>query len=155
MTSSRLLLSAVALTIAGCTTAPKDDAETSPVGPSVLSAAAVQQAQSGPVDFNAHVRPMLEQHCVGCHDGKQMTPGFMNLTDRDSTLRPGPYGPRIVPGQPDKSVIIKNLSMTHAPVRAMPPVGNRLTKDEQAILRKWIAEGAHWPAGKAGQLQRL
>ena len=28
---------------------------------------------------------------------------------------------------------------------AMPPKGDRLTKDEVALLQTWIAEGAHWP----------
>ena len=35
----------------------------------------------------------------------------------------------------------------------MPAVGERLTKDEYAILNKWVKEGANWPAGAAGTLE--
>ena len=69
-----------------------------------------------------------------------------NFSKRASVMASGPYGPRIVPGKPDQSLIVNNLSLTHAPVKTMPPVGNRLTPDETKILRKWISEGAPWPA---------
>jgi hypothetical protein len=35
----------------------------------------------------------------------------------------------------------------------MPLVGNRLTDTESKILRRWIAEGAYWPDGRAGALK--
>ncbi len=155
MTSTRSLFSAlaIALTFTGCS-APPEESETAPVGPSVLPDAVIAEALRGPVDFNKHVRPILEQNCVACHDGTQMVPGYMNLTNREATLNDGPFGPRIVPGAPDKSLLIKNLAALHAPVRTMPPVGNRLTDDEKKILRNWISAGAPWPAGPAGRLRR-
>ena len=51
-----------------------------------------------------------------------------------------------MPGRPDQSLLVSNLSRTHAPVTSMPPVGSRLTPRETRILRKWIKEGALWPA---------
>ena len=103
------------------------------------------EAMKGPVQFHRHVEPLLRQNCLPCHDGKQM-PAFVNLTSRSSTMARGPYGYRVVPGKPDESLIVRNLSLTHAPVKSMPPVGSRMTPEEVAILRKWIQEGAVWPA---------
>lgn len=135
-----------------CRTATDEGPETAPVGPSALDAATTKAALSGNVDFVKHVRPVLESHCLPCHNPKGM-PGLMNLLSREQTLAPGPHGPRIVPGKPDESLLIKNLSMTHAPVKVMPPVGNRLTPDETKVLRRWITQGAAWPTGSAGQLK--
>jgi hypothetical protein len=73
-------------------------------------------------------------------------PQLVNLTSRQSSFATGPYGRRIIPGKPEESLIIKNLSLTHAPVKSMPPVGSRMTPEETKILKKWIAEGAHWPS---------
>jgi Planctomycete cytochrome C len=130
--------------LAGCRHTDEEGPETAPVGPSVLSEAAIQEALHGPVDFRRHVAPLFAQNCLPCHDGKQM-PQFVNLTSRSSTFARGPYGYRIVPGKPDQSLVIGNLSLTHAPVKSMPPVGSRMTPEETKILRNWITEGAEWP----------
>jgi hypothetical protein len=34
----------------------------------------------------------------------------------------------------------------------MPPVGETLTPEEAALLRRWISQGAFWPAGSSGKL---
>ena len=136
-----LLITSV-FVVSGCRTA-KEDPETSPVGPSVLSDAVLAEALKGPVNFRRHIQPLLQHNCVGCHDGKQM-PGLVDFLQRERVMSAGPHGLRVVPGDPDKSLIVKNLSLTHAPVKTMPPVGNRLTPVETRVLRKWIAEGAVW-----------
>ncbi len=129
---------------AACTHTPDEGPETAPVGPSVLSDAVIQEALHGPVDYQKHIRPVIYQNCLPCHDGKQF-PHLANFTSRSSTMARGPYGYRIVPGKPDESLMVRNLSLTHAPVKSMPPVGNRLTPEETKILRNWILEGAEWP----------
>lgn len=145
MTRLPAIFAAVAVCcFAACSHTPDEGPETAPVGPPVLSDAAIQEALSGPVDFQKHIRPVIYQNCLPCHDGKEF-PHLANFTSRSSTMAPGPYGARIVPGKPDESLIVRNLSLTHAPVKSMPPVGNRLTPEETKILRKWIREGAVWP----------
>jgi len=132
------------LLLTGCTHLPDEGPETAPVGPSVLSDATIKEALAGPVDYRRHIRPVIYQNCLPCHDGKMM-PHLANFTSRRSTMTPGPHGPRIVPGKPGESLMVQNLSLTHAPVKSMPPVGSRLTPGETKILRKWIREGAPWP----------
>jgi hypothetical protein len=133
-----------ACVLAACHHVSDEGPETAPVGPPVLSDAAIREALHGPVRFHTHIQPLFRQNCLPCHDGKEM-PGFVNLTSRASAFSSGPYGPRIVPGKPEKSLVIQNLSLTHAPVKSMPPVGSRMTPDETKILKKWISEGAAWP----------
>jgi hypothetical protein len=137
------LLFAAALQTA-CRHTTDEGPETAPVGPPVLSDAVMKEALTGPVQFHRHIEPLLRQNCLPCHDGQQM-PQFVNLTDRASAFSRGPYGYRIVPGKPESSLIIQNLSLTHAPVKSMPPVGSRMTPEETKILKKWIKAGALWP----------
>ncbi len=139
-----------ALLIASCATPP--DPETKPMGENVLSKEAIKTAKSGPVDFVAHVKPVLERKCVMCHNRKAL-PGHMSLENRTQAMRSGALGAYIVPGHPENSLLVANVHSAHQNVSVMPAVGERLTKDEYAILTKWVKEGANWPAGAAGTLE--
>lgn len=140
-----LIIFLVAACFAACHHMDGEGPETSPVGPPVLDASTMRQALNGPVKFGTHIKPLLTQNCLPCHDGRQM-PHLVNLTSRASVMSRGPYGDRVVPGKPGRSLIVGNLSLTHAPVKTMPPVGSRMTPDETRVLIKWIREGAVWPA---------
>ncbi|MCX6847456.1 MAG: hypothetical protein NTY98_00890 [Verrucomicrobia bacterium] len=138
--------------LASCATPP--DSETKPMGENVLSKEAIHAAKNGPVDFTAHVKPVLETKCVMCHNHKAL-PGHGSLENRQEAVRSGALGAYIIPGQPEKSLLVANVKTVHQKVSAMPAVGERLTQDECVILTKWVKEGAQWPAGKAGALHFL
>jgi len=139
-----------AFLIASCAT-PLDP-ETKPMGENVLSKEQIRAAKSGPVDFVAHVKPVLERKCVMCHNRKAL-PGHMSLENRTQAMRSGALGAYIVPGHPENSLLVANVHSAHQNVSVMPAVGERLTKDEYEILTKWVKEGANWPAGPAGTLE--
>jgi uncharacterized membrane protein len=122
------------------------------MGENALSKKEIKAAKSGPVDFVAHVKPVLERKCVMCHNRKAL-PGHMSLENRDQAMRSGALGAYIVPGHPESSLLIANVHSAHQNVSVMPAVGERLTKDEDTILTKWVKEGANWPAGAAGTLE--
>jgi uncharacterized membrane protein len=128
------------------------DPETKPMGENVLSREAIKSAKSGPVDFVAHVKPVLEAKCVMCHNRKAL-PGHSSFESRREAVRTKTLGTYIVPGHPETSLLVANTASTHKNVSVMPAVGERLTKDEYAILNKWVKEGANWPSGKAGTLK--
>lgn len=138
------------LVLASCTTPPNP--ETKPMGEDVLSKAEIKAAKSGPVDFTAHVKPVLEAKCVMCHNRKAL-PGHGSLENRKEAVRSGALGAYIVPGHPESSLLVANVKSAHQKVSVMPAVGERLTPDEYAILTKWVKEGAQWPAGAAGTLK--
>ena len=143
---------ALALLLASCT-APVDS-ETKPLGENVLTKEHIHAAKHGPVNFTSHVKPVLEAKCVMCHNRKAL-PGHMSLENRSEAMRSGALGTFIVPGSPENSLLISNVHSAHSKMSVMPAVGERLTDDEYAILKKWVKEGARWPAGAAGELKVL
>jgi ankyrin repeat protein len=103
------------------------------------------------IDFARQIRPLLERSCVGCHSGEKPR-GLFRVDGRDAILKGGASGASaIVPGHSEKSALIDYVS-EHVPELEMPPRAVRrkypaLTKDEVALLRAWIDQGAEWPTG--------
>ena len=102
-------------------------------------------AVGAPVDFLREVRPIFEAKCFKCHGPEKQKSGF-RLDASQVALHGGEaHAPNIVPGQPDRSPLLRFVSGVDREMR-MPPKGDLLTVSEQATLRAWIAEGAVWPA---------
>lgn len=125
--------------------------ETQPMGMEVLDEAAIRAARNGAVRFVDHVKPVLESKCVTCHN-RNTLPGHVSLESREEAVRSGALGVYIVPGKPKHSLLVQHVESTHRSASAMPAVGMRLTTHEQQILKKWVLEGAAWPAGREGVL---
>ena len=135
-----LLLLGGGLLLTGCQSLDRGP-ETREVGESVLDAAETRTALRGTVDFERHVRPILEVRCLHCHDGKEM-PGKYNLSTRFEAFKDG----RIVPGNAAQSLVIITLTTgNHA--LSMPAVGAAPAREDVEVLRRWIHQGASWPEG--------
>lgn len=96
--------------------------------------------------FTLHVWPLLEAKCVACHgDDSAEIKGELELTSREGFLRGGESGePSIIPGKPNKSLLMEAI---HRNDLEMPPKEkDRLTKDQIAVIEKWIADAAPWPS---------
>ena len=102
------------------------------------------------LSFNQDIRPILSENCFFCHgqDPKHRE-ADLRLDTRDGATRDlGGYS-AIVPGDPERSELIKRL-LTHEKDDLMPPKkSNRHVSPEQiATLKRWIKEGAtyqnHW-----------
>jgi hypothetical protein len=108
-------------------------------------------SRAGPVDFNRDVRPILAENCFRCHGfdpaGRK---GGLRLDDRDGatkTLKSGDVA--IVPSKPEASELVNRITATDADDLMPPPkTGKKLTAEQIATLRRWVAEGAgyakHW-----------
>ncbi len=140
----------LATLIVGCA-APDSGSETRLPGRNVLSEAQLRVAREGRVSFTDHVKPVLEAKCAMCHNAKAQ-PGRMSLASQAEAIQTGTLGSWIIPGKPDQSRFLSQLESGHQGVKAMPPVGEVLTPEERLLLRKWIAQGAAWPAGQLGRL---
>ena len=90
--------------------------------------------------FDKRVAPILARRCLGCHN-KELNDGNISFLDRASLLKGGPHGPAIVPGQPEKSVLIHAIH--HDGDVRMPP-GPKLAARDISVLTEWIARGAVW-----------
>lgn len=69
--------------------------------------------------------------------------GGLRLDTRAAMTTGGQTGPAIVPGDPDKSLLIQVVRRTHDEI-AMPP-DEHLDKDEIDSLVRWVQAGAPWP----------
>jgi hypothetical protein len=95
--------------------------------------------------FEKKVRPILVSHCYTCHSAETKPAGGLRVDDRNGLLVGGNNGPAIVPGQPDKSLLLKRVSQKEAK-RRMPLEGEHLSGEQVAILTQWVRDGAAWPA---------
>jgi hypothetical protein len=69
--------------------------------------------------------------------------GGLQLDSRERLLKGGDDGPAILPGDPDKSLLIQAIRQTHARIK-MPPQG-KLGDREIDDLARWVKDGAIWP----------
>jgi hypothetical protein len=94
--------------------------------------------------FEKKIRPLLAEHCFGCHSttAKKKRGGLM-LDSRATLLKGGDTGPAVAPGHPDKSLLIKAIGYKDPDLR-MPPK-SRLGEAEIAALTAWVKMGAPWP----------
>src|SRR5437870_271653 len=90
--------------------------------------------------FEARVRPILAAECFSCHTDSQS--GGLRLDSREAMLRGGQSGPAIVPGDPEKSLIV--IAVRQAGSLKMPK-GGRLMPDQIEAIAQWIRSGAFWP----------
>jgi hypothetical protein len=96
--------------------------------------------------FEKVVRPLLVENCVGCH-GPDKTRGGLRLDTKAFFLKGGANGPVVVPGDPDRSPLIR--AVRHQAEPKMPPKGP-LDDDAVAALTDWVRGGAAWPDDRGG-----
>ena len=88
------------------------------------------------------VTPILLRHCTTCHNHRRRD-GGLDLRTRAAMLRGGKSGPALVPGKPDKSLVLQTIL-----AKQMPPLGvfdsgvTRPPDSDVEKLTQWIAEGA-------------
>ncbi|MBI1346012.1 DUF1553 domain-containing protein [bacterium] len=97
--------------------------------------------------FEKSVRPVLVEHCIKCH-GPEQQKGGLRVDARAAMMQGGDTGPSILPGEPDKSVLIEAIRYTPDGYQ-MPPTG-KLSDAEIAALTEWVKQGAIWPGQVAG-----
>ncbi|MBI2804025.1 MAG: PSD1 domain-containing protein [Planctomycetes bacterium] len=93
--------------------------------------------------FERKIRPLLANHCYNCHSADTNSRAGLRVDDRNGLLTGGGRGPAIVPGHPEKSLLIQAVKRTHKKVQ-MPPK-KPLSSREIADLTQWIKDGAAWP----------
>jgi mono/diheme cytochrome c family protein len=95
--------------------------------------------------FEKKVRPILVEHCYHCHSADTKPAGNLRVDDHRGLLAGGNTGPAVVPGNPEKSLLLKRVTQENLKKR-MPIEGQHLNEEQVATLTKWIKDGAAWPA---------
>ncbi len=113
----------------------------------VQSAAADKQPTAEEIHFfETRIRPLLAENCFKCHGAKKPKNG-LRLDSRAGMLTGGDQGPAIVPGHPEKSLLIKAINYQEL---EMPPK-KKLSAAQIADLTRWIQLGAPWPGADPNQ----
>src|SRR5262249_11771910 len=91
--------------------------------------------------FETRVRPVLAENCYSCHGPDRQMAG-LRLDSRAALLKGSARGPVLVPGDPEKSALIRAIRFA-GPIK-MPPPG-RLPDSAIQALAAWVKMGAPWP----------
>ena len=92
------------------------------------------------VSFSRDVAPVLLQKCQACH-GARKAKGALRVDSFARLLVGGDGGEAIAPGKPDDSPLYELIASADADER-MPKDSDPLSKQQIALVRRWIEEGA-------------
>lgn len=127
------LLAAFAV-LAACIMARADDAKPAPAAPPAKAS------------YFRDVRPVLQEHCQGCHQPAKRSGEFV-MTPFAALLKGGESGETaIVPGKPDASNLVKLITPTKDKEGKdkveMPKEQSPLAAAQIELIARWIREGA-------------
>src|SRR5262245_11662308 len=104
--------------------------------------------EAGVEFFESRVRPLLAEHCYGCHSAKaEKVKAGLLVDSREGLLKGGESGPAVVAGKPEQSRLIEAVRYS-SPELQMPPRG-RLPDEQVADLVRWVELGVPWSGGGA------
>src|SRR5581483_10141730 len=113
-----------------------------------------EPAAEGREFFEKHIRPLLVRHCYSCHSAEaEKLKGSLRLDTRAGVLKGGKSGPAVVPGSPEKSLLLQLVRHEDESQR-MPPRG-KLSEREIADLEAWIKMGAPDPRTDTAKVQPI
>ncbi|MEK7686195.1 MAG: c-type cytochrome domain-containing protein [Verrucomicrobiota bacterium] len=94
------------------------------------------------VTYAKDIKPIFEKTCFKCH-GPEKQKGKLRLDSLEAALKGGENGADVLPGKSEKSTLVHNVARLDED-SAMPPEGKAdpLTKEQVALIRAWIDQGA-------------
>ncbi|HXG00901.1 MAG TPA: hypothetical protein VNL69_08945 [Bacteroidota bacterium] len=109
----------------------------------------IRVTATGTVLFSSQIQPIFTNNCVnaGCHPGGgapfSLASGasYGNLVNQAATAGVCQGQPRVQPGSPDSSVLVKRLEGSTCGNR-MPLGGSQLPAASIQLIRDWITQGA-------------
>src|SRR5436305_15263155 len=90
------------------------------------------------------MRPILRKNCTVCHSERKLAEPEVSAglaLDKPELIRKGGKTAVLVPGKPDRSLIVTLLTTTDKK-RAMPLDADPLPAEDVAVIRRWVAAGA-------------
>jgi WD40 repeat protein len=106
-----------------------------------------QEKKEGPaaavkVSYDKQIRPIFQAHCFGCHQPAKAKGEYV-MTSYEKLVAAGESKSKaVLPGQPDKSNLVLQITPDAKGEAEMPKGKKPLTAGEIELIRRWIAEGA-------------
>jgi Protein of unknown function (DUF1553)/Protein of unknown function (DUF1549)/Concanavalin A-like lectin/glucanases superfamily/Planctomycete cytochrome C len=102
----------------------------------------------GTIEFNRDIRPILSDKCFTCHgpDKANRVSELRFDTEAGAKITLSEGHQSLVPGDPDKSELLRRIASSDEAVR-MPPAAMghaKLSNVEIDLMRNWIQQGAKW-----------
>tara|TARA_B100000809_G_scaffold39244_1_gene34347 strand:+ start:3311 stop:6037 length:2727 start_codon:yes stop_codon:yes gene_type:complete len=91
--------------------------------------------------FQKQIFPVLKKECFSCHDTASRK-GGLRVDSRQFLVTGGKSGPAIVPGDPEKSLLIQAIRHQYEKLK-MPPK-KQLPQSTIDKFSQWIRNGADW-----------
>jgi hypothetical protein len=93
--------------------------------------------------FEKKIRPIFVERCYKCHSAAAgKAKGGLFLDSREGVLKGGDSGPAIVPGDPEKSILIRALRQTD---ELQMPMKEKLPDEQISDFVAWVKMGAPDP----------
>jgi WD40 repeat protein len=96
------------------------------------------RAEDKPVSFYKDVMPVFKKSCTGCHHPGKLK-GQLDLTTYEAAIKGGKHGALVKAGDLKSSTLMEEISGDEP---SMPKEGDPLSKDEIALIERWITQGA-------------
>ncbi len=120
----------------------------------VLTALTAFAQVDGQAFFEKNVRPLLAQHCFGCHSvSSNVAMGGLRVDSRESIEKGGARGSALAGSDAEQSLLLRAVRYADEKLR-MPPTG-KLKDGDIAIFAQWIKMGAPWGAQTAKTASKL
>lgn len=104
--------------------------------------------------FETKIRPVLIEHCYGCHNSAENADGGLALDHRSALLKGGDSGLILKPGDPGSSRLLSILKHEVDGLE-MPQGGPKLDDSIIGDFERWIASGAYDPRDSAPDADAL
>ncbi len=110
-----------------------------------------QTQTASTASFKNDVMPIIKKYCLPCHSEDNYNPSELSLDSYELMMEGGKHGVPVVPGDPEKSILVAKVIGASTFGDPMPLAKKlsdgtmqqrHLTDEELAILKAWIAEGA-------------
>src|SRR3954471_6267248 len=108
--------------------------------------AGMVRADEGSEFFEKKIRPVMVERCYECHSATaKKLKGKLKLDTKEDFEKGGESGPVVVPGDPEKSLLIKAIRYKDEDLQ-MPPKNKKLPDEQIHDFEQWVKMGAPYPA---------
>src|ERR1019366_6753986 len=94
------------------------------------------------IGYYKDVRPILQQHCQGCHQPAQAKGGYVMTSFAELFKKTDNDVFGIVPGKPSDSEVYQQIIAHEGKKPAMPRGKEALSASDVTLIKKWIEQGA-------------